>query len=413
MSQEELFEKYISATLTLEDKEELKEVLKNDKKAGREFAEYIQDTAMYLSVAEELALHEKAVDLDKVSKSSTASFKVHKSASRTTMMAQNNSKTAIRVAMAIAAAFVVAGVLFFNFMKSSRHVADIASANKISLDRAGLDLTFGDKSFILKGDRITALDDISISVKENSTILMSKGAVCEIDETDSGMKVTQIKGRSEYIVSEQLEGKNFKVLTDRSRTTVIGTRFTVDANAERSKIRVTDGLVKVDDLKSLGLYVNPGEFAVIDSSKTLTKKVAYQTMLINKFVKDAKGGDYNVEGIEEKPYLILLYAENWDPASRSFVHKLKKYYEANNSKFEVVFMNNNNDFAADYEMPWACIDAQDTKEVESLIGDFNSSFSLNLVLIDQHGNVIAKSAKGKEWLGSEAVLNTLSSNLER
>ncbi|MCM8543196.1 MAG: hypothetical protein NE328_23205, partial [Lentisphaeraceae bacterium] len=61
MSQEELFEKYISATLTLEDKEELKEVLKNDKKAGREFAEYIQDTAMYLSVAEELALHEKAV----------------------------------------------------------------------------------------------------------------------------------------------------------------------------------------------------------------------------------------------------------------------------------------------------------------------------------------------------------------
>jgi len=76
-------------------------------------------------------------------------------------------------------------------------------------------------------------------------------------------------------------------------------------------------------------------------------------------------------------------------------------------------MNNNNDFAADYEMPWACIGAQDTKEVESLIGDFNSSFSLNLVLIDQHGNVIAKSAKGKEWLGSEVVLNTLSSNLEK
>lgn len=413
MSQEELFEKYISATLTLEDKEELKEVLRNDEKAGRKFAEYIQDTAMYLSVAEELALHDKAVDLDKVGKSTTASFKVHKSTSRTTMMTQNNSKTAFRVAMAIAASFIVVGVLFFNFVKNSRHVADVASANKISLDRAGLDLTFGDKSFILKGDRITALEDISISVKDNSTILMSKGAVCEIDESDSGMKVTQIKGRSEYIVSKQVEGKNFKVLTDRSRTTVIGTRFTVDAESDRSKVRVTEGLVKVDDLTSISYYINPGEFAVIDSEKKLTKKVAYQTMLINKFVKDANGGEYNVEGMEEKSYLILLYAENWDPASRSFVHKLKKYYESHNSKFEVVFMNNAEGFAADYEMPWACIDAQDTDKVEELIGDFNSSFSLNLVLIDQHGNVIAKSAKGKEWLGAEAVLNTLSSNLEK
>ena len=413
MSQDELFEKYISATLTLEDKEELKDLLRNDKEAGRHFAEYIQDTAMYLSVAEEFALHDKAVDFDKVRKAATASFKVHKSTGRTTMMSQNNSKTAVRVAMAVAAAFVVVGVLFFNFIKSSRHVADVASSNSISLDRAGLDLTFGDKSFILKGDRITALDDISISLKDGSSIVMSKGAVCKIDEADSGMKVTQVKGRSEFIVSKQVEGKNFKVFTDRSRTTVIGTRFTVDADADRSKIRVSEGLVKVDDLTSISYYVNPGEFAVVDSNKTLTKKVAYQTMLINKFVKDAQGQQYNVEAIEEKAYLVLLYAENWDPASRSFVHKLKKFYELNSSKFEVVFMNNNNDFAIDYEMPWACIDAQDTKEVEGLIGEFSSSFSLNLVLIDQHGNVISKSAKGKEWLGAESVLNTLSSNLNR
>ena len=136
-------------------------------------------------------------------------------------------------------------------------------------------------------------------------------------------------------------------------------------------------------------------------------------MLIEKFVKDSSGQAYNVESIEEKPYLVLLYAENWDPAARSFVHKLKKYYELNNSKFEVVLMNNDNDFAANYEMPWACIDAKDTKIVEGLIGDFNSSFSLNLVLIDQHGNVIAKSAKGQEWLGAESVLNTLSSNIHK
>ena len=154
--------------------------------------------------------------------------------------------------------------------------ADIASAKNISLDRGGLDLTFGDKSFILKGDRITALEDISISVKDGSTIFMDKGAICEIDESDSGMKVTQVKGRSEYIVSEQVEGKNFKVFTDRSRTTVIGTRFTVDTASDRSKVRVTEGLVKVDDLTSKSYYVNPGEYAIVDASKTLTKKVAYQ-----------------------------------------------------------------------------------------------------------------------------------------
>ena len=411
MSQEELFQKYISATMTLEDKEELKELLKNDKKAGRKFAEYIQDTALYLSVAEEMALHQKAVDLDKVGKA--ASFKVHKSTTKTTAFTQQKSKTGLRVVLAIAAMFAVAGVLFFNYMKNSLHVADIAVAEKISLDRGGIDLTFGDKSYILKGDRVTALEDISVSMKDGSTIKMSKGAVCEIGETSTGLQIKQLSGRSEYIVAKQTGDKKFKVLTDRSRTTVIGTQFTVDADAERSKIRVTEGMVKVDDLTSKGYFLNPGEFAVVDNNKDLTKKVAYQAMMLSQYVKDANGSSYDVEGIEEKPYLVLLYAENWDPVSRSFIHKLKNFYNQNSKNFEVVFMNNDNSFAADYNMPWACIDAVDTVEVEKQIGEFKSSFPLNLVLMDQHGNVLSKSVKGKEWLGADHVLDTLTSNFNK
>jgi len=409
-AQEELFQRYASATMTLEDKEELKDLLKNDTKAGEDFGKYLQDTSAYISLAEEMALEKKAVAIDKVSKTATASFKVHKS-KRTTSFQKAKSKTGARVFMAVAAAFVVAGILFFNFLKSSRHVADVALTEKISLDRSGLDLTFGDKSYVMSGDKITALEDITVSVKDGSTIYMSKGSVCEISENEFGLQVNQFSGRSEYNVAEQLTDKKFRVFTDKTRTTVIGTRFTVDADSDRSKIRVLEGTVKVDDLKSKSFFLNEGEFATLDTS--LNKKVAYQTLKIASFLSDANGNAYDVEAIEEKPYLVLLYAESWDPASRSFIHKLKKDYEANNEKFEVIFMNNARDFAADYEMPWACIDAKDTNKVEELIGQFKNTFSLNMVLMDQHGNVLAKSVKGKEWIGVDSVLDTLKDNLEK
>ena len=411
-SQEELFERYVSATMTLEDKEELKDLLRNDQEAGRRFGEYMEDTASYLSLAEEMALEKKAVALDRENKSTTASFRVHKS-KRTASFQQPKSKTALRVVLAMAAAFTVAGILFFNYIKSSRHVADVASIEKFSLDRQNLDLTFGDKSFIMSGDKITALEDLAISVKDGSTIYMSKGAACEILENEDGLYVKQLSGRSEYIVAEQSDNKKFRVFTDKARTTVIGTRFTVDADHERSKVRVLEGLVKVDDLSSVSDFVRPGEFAIVNSDNVFSKQVAHQTMLVSKYIKTAAGDAYNVEGIEEKPYLVLLYAEKWDPASRSFIHKLKNFYAENNQSFEVIFMNNNDNFAADYEMPWACIDAEQTEEVENLIGQFKSSFSLNMVLMDQHGNVIAKSVKGKEWIGADTVLDALSDNLDR
>ena len=407
-----LFERYITATMTLEDREELKELLRSDVNAAEEFGEYIQETASCLSLAEELALEKKAVALDRVNKSATASFKVHK-APRTAAFQQPKSKTAARVMMAIAASFVIAGILFFNYLKSARHVADVAVTEKISLDRSGLDLTFGDKSFIMNGDRITALEDIQISVKDGSSILMSKGSVCEISQNEYGFQVNQLSGRSEYNVAEQLNDRKFKVLTDKARTTVIGTRFTVDADSERSKIRVLEGMVKVDDLKSKSDFVRPGEFAVVNADNAFSKQVAHQTMRIRNFISDANGQPYNTESIEEKPYLVLLYAESWDPASRTFVHRLKEYYKANSDKFEVIFMNNAANFAADYEMPWACINADKTAEVEGLTGQFKNTYHLNMVLMDQHGNVIAKSVKGNEWIGADTVLDVLNDNLNR
>ena len=413
MSQEELFEKYISATMTLEDKDELKELLKSDKEAGREFAEYIQDTALYLSVAEELKLHQRAVDLDNNRRSATANFKVHKAATGRHTVQPETSKTGSRVVLAIAAAFTVCGILFFNYVKQSNHVADIASAETISLDRGGWDLTFGNKSYILSGDRITALDDIKVSVKDGSVIFMSKGSVCEIIQNENGLEIHQTKGRSEYNVAKQTNGKKFRVVTDKIRTTVIGTRFTVDADADRSKVRVTEGMVKVDDFKDVAKFLNRGEFATVNQEKVLTKKVAYQTMHLSSFISSANGETFNTESIEEKPYIVLLYAESWDPSSRSFIHRLKNFYSLFNKDFEVVFMNDAAGFAKEYEMPWACINSEKTPDVEKLIGKFSTSYPLNMVLMDQHGNVLAKSVKGKEWLGADHVLDVLEGNLNR
>ena len=58
MNEEELFDKYLSATMTGEDREELKNLLKTDESAGERFRNHVEETALYVAVAEDLQLRQ-------------------------------------------------------------------------------------------------------------------------------------------------------------------------------------------------------------------------------------------------------------------------------------------------------------------------------------------------------------------
>ena len=405
----ELFRRYISAAMEPGDKETLKDLLKNDEQAGLRFAEFIEDTSLYVSVAEELDMKDCAVKIEEAKTfQQNASLKVKKN--RLKKVRSGKSKTATRVLLSIAAAFVISGVLFFKYLKDFKNVGhlDIAA---VSLERGGFDFTWGEKNLILDGDSLTAIDETTVHLRDGSSLHMEKGAVCKIVSTQKGLLVEQKSGRVDYKVSKQSEGSNFRVLTRRLRTTVIGTQFTVDADNTGSKVRVKEGLVKVDDLIMKSFYVNPGEFAEIGEDGSLIKKSAAKTMLLEGMLKDSQGNDFTAESLENKKYILLLYASSWDPASRTFIHSFKEYYQNRKADFEVIYVNDANNFAADYEMPWASVKADMKEAAEEVLGTQKSSYPLNLILMDQSGNIISRSSRNGEWLSTELVLETLENNL--
>ena len=406
----QLFERYISATMEQGDKETLKELLRHPE-SSRRFAEFIEDTAIYVSVAEDMDVKDCAVKIQQAkSFQQNASLKVTKRRTRKSS-GSKNSKTAMRVLLSVAAAFVISGVLFFQYLKDNKQIgfADVAG---ISLERGGFDYTWGEKNILLDGDSFTALEDTAISLKDGSSLLMTKGAVCKVSNTSKGLLVEQLSGRVEYEVAKQVEGFNFRVKTNKLRTTVIGTQFTVDAESEESKVRVLEGLVKVDDLISKSYFVNPGEFAVINDDQELTKTSALKAMQLAGLLKDSQGNEFNTESLENKKFFLLLYVDKNDPAGRAFIlDGLSKFYAQNNGDFEVIFMNDKDGFAKEYDMPWTSVKDGALNKAENVLGKFGDML-LSLTLIDQAGNVIARSHKGQEWHGTDSVLDALEDNLD-
>ena len=404
MREEELFERYISASMEAADSSALKELLKNDSAASRRFVEFIEDTAHYISIAEEMGSKESA---KKARIGDTFSVNREKYKKDNVLSRRKNIK---RLILSIAALTTIVGVLFSQYLKELKTVGTINSFS-VSLERSGFDYSWGNEQSLLQGDLVTALQDSLVTLKDGSQIHLSKGATCQIVMTKKGLLVEQRSGVADYVVAKQANGQNFRVKTDKLQTTVIGTRFTVEAQGQQSKVRVLEGLVKVDDMESLSYYVNSGEYVHLSSGGDLLKKTAYKGMQLSSLLTDFSGLDYDRRLIEEKKYILLLYAAAWDPASRSFIHSLKKFYQKKNKNFEVVFMNDQEAFARDYEMPWAIVQQKYLSKAEKVVGGISgSAFPLNLTLIDQQGNILSSSVKGKKWQGVAQVLEMLEEN---
>ena len=222
-----------------------------------------------------------------------------------------------------------------------------------------------------------------------------------------GFEVNLQKGRGEFEVSSQKQGSTFIVTTSMLRTTVIGTHFTVDADDKSSQVRVLEGLVKVDDFKEEARFVEPGEIAFIASNNVLIKKEAHKSMQLEGSLCDAYGEELDTEYLESKKNIVLLYAQKWDPSSRSFILQFMAFYKENPGDYEVVFMDAQGEFSAKYEMPWLCVKEGMKEKAADLLGSNPSSYPLNLLLIDQKGNVIKRAAKGGKWYGTGGILKYL------
>ncbi|MCM8530760.1 MAG: FecR domain-containing protein [Lentisphaeraceae bacterium] len=407
MTEEELFDRYLTASITADEQEQLKGLLKEDSEAGDRLSQHITETAMYVSIAEDFRMYNV--------------FETKKPVRfNTNRITQNNIRVASEkpqrklngVFLAgIAATILFGGLIFAQFVSQNSIIGTTSDVASVRIERTAFDLGLNEPTVIRTGDRVTALEDMELSLNDNSKLMMTRGSSILLTRDKAGFKVDQFEGLIQYKIDKQKNGKTFHVLTNGLRTSVIGTEFTVDSDSTKEKVRVLEGLVKVDNKADKSFFVNPGEFAFINQDEaSFDKKSAVTGMKLNEMVQSFAGEDLATDQLEEKPLLMILYAEKWDPSSRSFIHKLKNLYKEYNQAFEVVFMNNIDDFAQDYEMPWSIVKSDFSSSAESLLNVKKSSYPLSVTLVDQNGITIARSVSGNKWLGTSHLIDTIKSN---
>lgn len=407
MTEEKLFDRYLTASITAEEQEQLKTLLKGDSEAGDRLSRHISETAMYITVAEDFRM-QSVFETKKPVRFNT---------NRTT---QNNIRVTVEkpqrkfngVFLAgIAATILFGGLIFAQFVSQNSIIGETSDVASVRIERTAFDLGLNKPSVIRTGDRVTALEDFELSLNDNSKLMMKRGSSILLTRNKTGFIVDQYQGLIQYKIDKQKNGNTFQVLTNGLRTSVIGTEFTVDSEKSKEKVRVLEGLVKVTNKADKSFFVNPGEFAVIDQvEKSFDKKSAVTGMKLNEMVQSFDGKNLATDQLEEKPLLVIVYAEKWDPSSRSFIHKLKNLYSDYNHAFEVVFMNNSDDFAQDYEMPWSIVKSDLSSTAEALLNVKKSTYPLSVTLIDQNGIILARSVSGNEWLGTSHLIDAIKSN---
>jgi len=394
MNNEELFEKYVSATLSEAECESLKVLLRDDPRAARDFACYVDETALMVSVAEESQQQQVPEG----------------SANNRTRRPQKRRESALRLAIKVfvplAAMLVIGAYVLVDYVQNQKAIGEVAVA--VQVERNGAIVTLEEKQLVYFDDKVSSSTDGGrLKLLDGSTVTLSKGATCQVSKSTHGFEVSLKNGRGEFEVSSQKNGKSFIVMTPLLRTTVIGTHFTVDADDKTSRVRVLEGLVKVDDLKNEAHFVEPGELAVIEKGGVLSKKNAQKAMGLAPYLCNAQGEDCDVEYLESKNYIVLLYAQKWDPSSRSFVLQLMEFYKKFPGDYEVIFMDAEGDFSVKYKMPWLCVKDGMEEEVAKLLGPNPATYPLNLVILDQEGKVLKQAAKGSKWHGTDSLLLNL------
>ena len=407
MTEEEMFDRYLTASLTVDEQEELKLQLQSDPEVGDRLSLHINETAMYVSVAEDFRMRSTFENKKPVR------FNTSRLTQNTIRVASDKPQRKLNgVFLAgIAATILFGGLIFAQFISQNSIIGEASDVASVRIERTAFDLGLNDRSVLRTGDRVTALEDLELTLDDNSKLKMERGSAVVITRNKSGFKVDQSLGLVKYKIDKQKNGKTFQVLTNGLRTSVIGTEFTVDSTDSKEKVRVLEGLVKVDNKAEKSFFVNPGEFAFINETAELfDKRSAMTGMKLNEMVQTFNGQNLATDQLEEKSLLMIVYAEKWDPSSRSFIHKLKTLYSEYSHAFEVVFMNDQADFAKDYEMPWSILKPDYITNAEGLLNTKKSSYPLSVTLVDQNGITLARSVSGNEWLGTSHLIDTIKSN---
>ena len=88
-------------------------------------------------------------------------------------------------------------------------------------------------------------------------------------ETDGAKAIDLAGGKLMAEVAKQPENRPMKLHSQHGTATVLGTRFVLDADANRTRLDVTEGRVRLRNVKGESVEVAAGQFAVASSTVAL------------------------------------------------------------------------------------------------------------------------------------------------
>lgn len=258
-----LIEAYLDGSIDADSAERLATVLREDSAQGRQIREQIAFAGLIGQACD-------ATDADAVQRAVSERIDAQGSASALVRAVQQSIGEHVvrqrwqrRVALAaILALLVLGGGILMQATRPElgRITASTAAASVI---RDGVDRPATADFILQPGDVLVAPDAVALTYRHGVRLQVESGRGTVVDHAHFTLEDGQLTAE----VPRQPEGTAFIITTPQAEVRVVGTRFSVTADANSSRIDLHEGeviLVRRHDGRSLTLHA--GEYAVADAT---------------------------------------------------------------------------------------------------------------------------------------------------
>ncbi len=183
------------------------------------------------------------------------------------------------VALAAAAVIAVALTAWWQLAASPDPVGAcriVAMAGGGAVDRNGLAIPAHDGQVLVVGDHITATASLTVSFPDGSRIALADGGVARV----VGPQALRLeRGRLDAEIAPQQAEMPFAITTPEAAVTVLGTAFTVVADASGTRVDLYRGVVQLAGVASrAGITLHAGDSARVTADGTLATIPAWRPL---------------------------------------------------------------------------------------------------------------------------------------
>ncbi|MDX1565871.1 MAG: FecR family protein, partial [Phycisphaeraceae bacterium] len=150
-------------------------------------------------------------------------------------------------------------------------IAQLQGGSGVWIERDGKLIGVETTEDLVAGDVVrTESGRAVIRYHEEATVLsVFHNTRLSLMETDGGKTVDLAGGKLMAEVAKQPQNRPMKLYSQHGTATVLGTRFVLDADANRTRLDVTEGRVRLENTKGESVEVAAGHFAVASPSVAL------------------------------------------------------------------------------------------------------------------------------------------------